>query len=78
MAYKPCKPTFICDYFILRFTGNILFLETTSNFRDQNIVYLENIIPETFQDMFAAIVICDDKALENVAKISRKRMKVGL
>lgn len=63
MAYKPCKPTFICDYFILRFTGNILFLETTSNFRDQNIVYLENIIPETFQDMFAAIVIRDDKAL---------------
>lgn len=62
----------------MRFTGNILFLETTSNFRDQNIVYLENIIPEAFQDMFAAIVIRDDKALENIAKISRKRMKVGL
>lgn len=28
--------------------------------------------------MFAAIVIRDDKALENIAKISRKRMKVGL
>lgn len=76
MTYKPCKPTFICDYLISRFTGNKSFLAI--NFRDQDIGYLENIIPETLEDMFAARIIRVDKALKNLAKISFKRMKVGL
>lgn len=49
-----------------------------TNFCDQNVDYLENDMPKTFVDWFMARNIHDDKALSNLVKISRMRIKVGL
>lgn len=52
------------------------FAETI--FRYQDVDHLENNIPVTFDDWLMVRNIRDDEALANLAKISRKRIKVDL
>lgn len=47
-------------------------------FQYQDACNLETIILETFEDLFAARIIRDDKALENVSKITSTQIEVGL
>lgn len=49
-----------------------------TNFQYQDACYLETIILETFEDLLAARIIRDDKALENVSKITSTQIEVGL
>lgn len=49
-----------------------------THFCDQDLNNLDNNVPETFNDWFAARNICDDKVLANLMKFSRTRIKVGL
>lgn len=65
------------QFFFLQLTGDKNGFGTT-NLCDQDVDHLENKIQETFEDRFTAKKICDDKAIVNLAYISRKRIKVGL
>lgn len=45
-----------------------------TNFRNQDVDYLETYIPDAGDDWFVARNICDDKVLMNLAKISSTRI----
>lgn len=62
-----CKPTLICDDFLFHDLPELHWL-TASNFRDQDVDYLENKLPETFDDWFAMRNVC--AIIKALAKIS--------
>lgn len=74
--YIYSKPTFLHGDFSLRFTWQNRFAATT--FRDQEkIMYIKLYTPKRFDSWFVERKFRVDKALVNLVKFSRTRIKVG-
>lgn len=64
LLLKYCKPTFICDNFIL------LHVLTGETYRLQDVHCLKNNIPEKFENWLVVRNVSNDEAIVNLMKIS--------
>lgn len=76
MGLKYCKTTFFAMTSFYHLLEINWFAETI--FRYQDVDHLENNIPVTFDDWLMVRNTRGEEALANLAKISRKRIKVDL